>query len=289
MSTHKSIQLSLFFAGILLWPHPALHAGNSPSVEVTPDSQPPKRVGVLSSLTEPPANTSQGLYIRILREAGLSARAVSAEEVKAGVLDELDIFIIGGGSGTKFNTSLGQDGCAIVTEFVRNGGGVLASCAGGYSFVRGHNEALSYLEIANARCVDTENGRWARGKGVVDIAADNAATPSVRMFYANGPIWEITNEPGFGITKALATFVTEVKKDGDPGGVMAGTPAILGGTFGKGRFVLFSAHPEFHSNLGNHPLVSQAARWVVQGPLKQGESVDWKSVFPAAADGQPNP
>lgn len=240
------------------------------------------RVGVLSSLEEPGPNTSQGLYIRILRDAGMEARAVSPEFVKGGGLGRLDLFIIGGGSGTKFNTMLGPEGCDLVEDFVRKGGGALASCAGGYSFVRGHNEALRYLEIANARCVDTENGRWARGKGVVEIEAGNSAKSTLKMFYANGPIWEITNEPGFGLTVPLARFVTEVKKEGDPGGVMAGSPAVLGGTFGEGRFVLFSAHPEFYRNLGNHPLVAQAARWVVRGALRPGETVDWDSVFPDA-------
>lgn len=269
--------------GAFVWLPFAVYAEGPAARSGAQDALPAIRAGVLSSLAEPGANSSQGLYIRILREAGFATAAVSGEAVKAGALDGLDIFIIGGGSGTKFNTSLGRDGCARVEKFVRKGGGVLASCAGGYSFVRGHNEALSFLEIANARCVDTENGRWARGKGVVEIAPGDADSPPLKMFYANGPIWEITAEPGFGVTAALATFVTEVKKEGHPGGAMAGTPAILGGTFGKGRYVLFSAHPEFHARLGNHPLIVDAAHWVVRGALQAGETVDWKSVFPCTA------
>lgn len=241
----------------------------------------PIRVGVLSSKDEPSKNSSQGLYIRILREAGMEAKAVSGEEVRAGALDDLDIFIIGGGSGTKFNKSLGKDGGELVEKFVRQGGGVLASCAGGYSFVRGHNEALGYIEIANAICIDTKDGRWARGKGDVEIETGLATQPTVKMFYANGPLWKITDAPGFGVTKALGSFQTDIKKKNDKGGVMPGTPAVLGGTFGKGRFVLFSAHPEFHWKLGNPPLVVDAARWVVQGELKPGEEVNWQNIFPS--------
>ena len=243
----------------------------------------PIRVGVLSSATEPGSNTSQGLYIRILREAGMEAKAVSGEQVRSGALDDLDIFIIGGGSGTKFNKSLGEEGGKLVEAFVRRGGGVLASCAGGYSFVRGHNDALKYVEVANARCIDYHDGRWARGKGVVELETGDSAKPKLEMYYANGPLWEITDEPGFGVTKALATFSTDIKKGDDKGGVMPGTPAILGGSYGEGRFVLFSAHPEFKWKLGNPPLIVDAAKWVVQGPLKPGEEVDWKSVFPTAA------
>ncbi len=238
------------------------------------------RVGVLSKAAEPGKDTSQGLYLSILGKAGMQARAVSAGEVKGGALDQLDIFIIGGGSGTAFNASLGRDGGRLVEDFVRKGGGAIGSCAGGYSFVRGHNEALRYIEIANARCLDFANGKWARGKGCVEIAPEDPAAPVRKMFYANGPLWEITDEPGFGQVKALARFVTEVKKPGTPGGVMPGTPAILGGTFGCGRFVLFSGHPEFHRKLGNNPLVVAAAQWVVRGPLAPGETIEWRTVFP---------
>lgn len=241
------------------------------------------RVGVLSSAREPGENTSQGLFISILRKAGMKARAVSADEVKNGVLEEFDIFIIGGGSGTAFNASLGPDGGQLVMEFVKKGGGVLASCAGGYSFVRGHNEALKYIEIANARCIDTAGGRWARGKGVVEIIPEESDAPTRKMFYANGPLWEITDAPGFGRIAALARFKTDIKQEGDEGGIMPGTPAILGGSYFDGRFVLFSAHPEFHRELGSNSLIVDAAYWVTSGPLSPDDKIDWNSIFPSQA------
>ena len=169
----------------------------------------------------------------------------------------------------------------MVEAFVKAGGGALASCAGGYSFVRGHNEALRYIEIANAVCIDTEKGRWARGSGRVTIAPEVEGLPSLKMHYANGPLWKITDVPGFGRTEALARFVSDVKKDGDSGGVMPGTPAILGGTFGDGRYVLFSAHPEFKWKQGNTPMIVDAARWVVRGKLAAEEKISYEAVFPS--------
>jgi hypothetical protein len=239
------------------------------------------RIGVLSKTEVPAENTSQGLYIRILRSAGMEAGRVSAEAVKAGALDKLDVFVIGGGSGTTFNKSLGADGGAKVEEFVRRGGGVLGSCAGGYSFVRGHNDALRYIEIANAICIDTDNGRWARGGGTVEIAPVGNGLAPLKMHYMNGPLWKITEEPGFGRTVALARYVTDVKKKDDPGGIMPGTPAILAGTFGEGRFVLFSGHPEFFAKMGNNPMVVDAARWVVQGKMGEHEPIEYRTVFPS--------
>ena len=240
---------------------------------------PKKRVAVLSARKEPSENTSQGLYIRILREAGFEARAINAEEVRATKLAGFDIFIIGGGSGSAFNRSLGPEGGKVVREFIRNGGGALASCAGGYSFAIGRKEELKYISIAQAEVIDSEDGRWARGKGDVEIAPADDRYRTLTMFYANGPLWEIVQQHGADRTVALARFQSDVKKEGDPGGIMPGTPAILGGTFGDGRFVLFSGHPEFYKQLGNQPLVADAARWVTGGPLKSEELIRWAEVF----------
>lgn len=240
-----------------------------------------KRVAVLSAAEVPGENTSQGLYIRILRESGFEAGAINADEVRDRKLEGIDIFIIGGGSGTAFNKSLGPEGGKIVQEFVRKGGGALASCAGGYSFVNGQNEALKYISIAKANVIDSQDGRWARGKGNVEVAPADDRYGSLTMFYANGPLWEISKEQGNDRTVALARFQGDVKKGDDPGGVMPGTPAILGGTYGKGRFVLFSGHPEFYKKMGNQPLVADAARWVTRGELKPDEPIRWDDVFPS--------
>jgi glutamine amidotransferase-like uncharacterized protein len=250
--------------------------------EASADVPAMKRVAVLSSAEKPAENTSQGLYIKILQDAGFDARAINANEVRNHKLEEFDIFIIGGGSGTSFNKSLGADGGKLVQDFIRKGGGALASCAGGYSFVKGHNEALKYIEIAQANCIDFEDGRWARGKRNVEIIPMDARYRPLKMFYQNGPLWESAQEQGNDRTVALARFNSDVKKSDDNRGVMPGTPAILGGTYGDGRFVLFSGHPEFYKRMGNHGFVSDAARWVTRGRLKSDETIRWEDVFPNA-------
>jgi glutamine amidotransferase-like uncharacterized protein len=260
-----------------------LLAGTMMAEETTVVVAQPIRVGVLSAASEPAENTSQGLYIKILNEAGMSARAISGQIVKDGALQAIDVFIIGGGSGTAFNKSLGPDGGANVEKFVKAGGGAVGSCAGGYSFVRGHNDALRYIEIANAECIDTENGRWARGGGEVEIAPEAEGLPRLKMHYMNGPLWKITDVPGFGRTVSLARYVTDVKKEKAPGGIMPGTPAILAGTFGDGRYVLFSAHPEFKKKLGNNPMVVDAVRWAARGKLAAEEKIEFRAVFPSMA------
>lgn len=244
---------------------------------------PKQRVAVLSAVAEPAADTSQGLYIEILRAAGFDAHAINAAEVREKKLAGVDIFVIGGGSGTVFNKSLGPEGGKVVQDFVRRGGGALASCAGGYSFVIGHSEPLKYIEIAQAHCIDFHDGRWARGSAEVELTPADKRYRPLKMFYANGPLWEVVKHTGPDRTVALATFKDDVKRGHDKGGIMPGTPAILGGTYGDGRFVLFSAHPEFHKNLGNRPILVDAAQWVTRGKLKPDEEIKWEEVFPRSA------
>ena len=167
------------------------------------------------------------------------------------------------------------------SSFAR-GGGALASCAGGYSFAIGNNEALKYIAIARANVIDSQDGRWARGKGDVEIAPEDDRYRPLTMHYENGPLWEIAKNQGVDRTVALARFRGDVKKRNDSGGIMPGTPAILGGTYGDGRFVLFSGHPEFFKKLGNGPLVGDAARWVTRGRLKPEEPIRWGDVFPSS-------
>src|SRR3954462_6866347 len=140
-------------------PPSQLLAGSADAGAGTATAVAKKRAAILSSFTEPKENTSQGLYIKILRDAGFDARAISAEEVRTTKLEGCDIFIVGGGSGTAFNKSLGAEGGEVVQEFIRHGGGALASCAGGYSFASGGNDALKYMTIAKANVMDFQDGR----------------------------------------------------------------------------------------------------------------------------------
>jgi glutamine amidotransferase-like uncharacterized protein len=45
-----------------------------------------------------------------------------------------------------------------------------------------------------------------------------------------------------------------------PGGVMPNTPAIIAGTYGQGRVLCFSPHPEYTPGLGD--FIVKAVNWV---------------------------
>jgi hypothetical protein len=52
----------------------------------------------------------------------------------------------------------------------------------------------------------------------------------------------------------MATFKTEIAKNGAPQGVMPGTTAIARGEYGLGRVVCFSPHPELTKGLATFVL-----------------------------------
>ena len=49
--------------------------------------------------------------------------------------------------------------------------------------------------------------------------------------------------------EVIATFETEIARNGAPVGVMKGTTAIAKGKFGSGRVICFSPHPELTTGL----------------------------------------
>ena len=83
---------------------------------------------------------------------------------------------------------------------------------------------------------------------------------TVPIWYAQGPLLAPGGDPDLPDFESLATYVTEIAKNGAPRGVMAGTPAIVRGRFGKGRVVVMGPHPESTKGLGG--FVRAAVRWL---------------------------
>ena len=67
--------------------------------------------------------------------------------------------------------------------------------------------------------------------------------------YAQGPLLAPANRPEIEDYDVIATFETEIAKNGAPTGVMKGTTAIAKGQFGNGRVICFSPHPELTTGL----------------------------------------
>lgn len=181
----------------------------------------------------------------------VSVMRLTADDIRSGVLADLDLVIHPGGSGGGQGRHLGSKGRTQIREFVADGGGFIGICAGAYLASADYTWSLNLLD---AKVVDRKH--WARGKGMVDIGLTRIGQELLRsqrtqipIFYGQGPLLAPGNRPDIEDYEAIAIFDTEIAKNGAPQGVMKGTTAVARGTYGRGRVICFSPHPEMTQGL----------------------------------------
>jgi predicted deacylase/glutamine amidotransferase-like uncharacterized protein len=182
----------------------------------------------------------------LTRKHNFVVRRVCAADVRDGSLSQFDVAIFPGGSMRGQATALQNSGRDAIRGFVKEGGGYVGICAGAY--LASNNYDVS-LRILDADVIDRSH--WARGRGPVPVEFTTEARARFGMsksrhsiLYVNGPIYAPSGDPELPDFQVLARYRGEVTKEGVPGGVMPGTPAIVVSDFGKGRVVCSSPHPE---------------------------------------------
>ncbi|EDY16860.1 biotin apo-protein ligase-related protein-like protein [Chthoniobacter flavus Ellin428] len=200
----------------------------------------------------------------ILTQAGCTVTVFKAEDLSHGVLENKDVVVFTGGSGSKEGNSIGDAGREVVKKFVREGGGYLGICAGAYLACSKFTWSLGLLDA------QTVSQKWRRGRGDVEmeltpegqrLTALPAEKKTVR--YDNGPIIKPAGRTDLTPYEPLALFRTEMAENGTPAGVMVNSPAIVKGQFGKGRVIISSPHPE--QTPGLEIIVEQAVHWLAGG------------------------
>jgi putative intracellular protease/amidase len=186
---------------------------------------------------------------------------VSGKQIVAGALDDYDVVIFSGGSGSKQSAGIGNEGIEAVRKFVKNGGGYVGICGGAFLACSGFTWGLG---IVNAKTVSP---KWQRGKGPVQIeitapgeTVTGFAAGVHEVLYHNGPILKPAGRADLPEYEPLAIFRTELAEHDTPKGAMVNTPAWIRGTCGKGRVLISSPHPEQQE--GMEPFVEHAVRWV---------------------------
>ncbi len=238
-------------AGIfLLHPLAALHAAEAK----------PIRVALFND------DGAFGLGIpRIIEQLGKTAdirvTKCTGQEIAEGALKDFDVVIFSGGSGSKEAAALGDAGRDEVRRFVREGGGYVGICAGAYLACTGFSWGVGVL---NAKTVSS---KWLRGRGEVGIEfmphareATGFSGDQKSIHYANGPIITADKSEGIAPFETLAFFRTELAEHDSPKGAMVNSPAIVRGSFGKGRVISSSPHPE--QTEGMEHFIEHAVRWV---------------------------
>lgn len=196
----------------------------------------------------------------------VSITKLTAEQMRTGSLAGLDILMHPGGSGGEQGRNLDEAGREQVRNFVNQGGGYVGICAGAYLATAHYSWSLNLLD---AKVVDTAH--WKRGKGSVDIELTtagrqllNTPNPKLPILYANGPLLAPAGRADIPDYEEIAAFKTELAENGAPSGVMAGTTAIARGTYGQGRVLCFSPHPEMTT--GIETFVKDAVNYVKRQP-----------------------
>lgn len=224
------------------------------------------------------AGRSRADLTRTLRQMdGLYYREVTAREIRDGALKDFDVLIHPGGSGSRQGRQLAEEGRETVRGFVRNGGGFIGICAGAYLASADYDWSLNILD---ARVLDRKH--WARGTGTVDVGLSDAGKTffgrndaRLKIYYGQGPLLAPADNPTIPDYEVLASYDSEIARNGAPKGVMIGTTAIARGRFGKGRVFCFSPHPEKNRSLDSVLHKAIAAARADRPPSTAKPSAAW--------------
>ena len=168
-----------------------------------------------------------------------------ASDIRAGKLKEIDILVMPGGGSTTQCVTIGEAHHDKIREFLRNGGGYVGTCAGMFNVLQ-INKRLKLLPF------NRYGGAGSSTAYVnVDITPEGAKIlgikPGLRKSrYSGGPVAYAVKDArceGTGIT--LATFKQAVSKKPHQAGKFIGSSAWIYGTFGKGKVIATSFHPEY--------------------------------------------
>lgn len=252
-SSRTLVLLALVLTPIALRAEPAATESAEPKLE-------PVRVALYDHVE---SDRRQRMLEGILtEERGFVCQRVRPEDIRSGVLDEVDVLIMPGGSGSAQARNLEDAGREAVRKFVRNGGSYVGICAGSYL---ASNDYTWSLGLINARVLDRKH--WARGTGPVRLIVTPTGketlaveTPVVEdVHYGQGPLLAPGASTDLPPYETVAIYATEIAKKGAPSGVMVGTTAIARTRFGKGRVICFSPHCEVKD--GPNHLFLEGVRW----------------------------
>ena len=171
-----------------------------------------------------------------LGQLRLAYETLNEKEIKEGRLFDFGFLIVPGGYTQEYSPALGEEGREAIRRFVRQGGGYLGICAGAYLAaekveVPGKPRGLGLIAVQNLR----QSGQGMRTIYLAQHPATRGLPQQITIYYQNGP--EIL--PQEGVAK-IASYRN-------------GRLAVAIGSFGEGKVVIFSPHPEGSITQGIKP------------------------------------
>ncbi|MEM9366119.1 MAG: succinylglutamate desuccinylase/aspartoacylase family protein [Planctomycetota bacterium] len=214
------------------------------------------------------------------QKPGTRVVRLGSHDMRLQVLDQLDVMVFGGGSGSKQAASIRKEGAEALRSFVAAGGGYVGICGGAYLCSAHYPWSLNLVDthvFTGTRVVEGKGPQpmWVRGETTrVDVQLTDqgrrvfADFPErIQIKYHNGPIVSPRLFPGLARYEALAFFRSEQVLHPPQEGTMIDTPAIVRGVFGEGHVISISPHPE--ATEGLEPMVVAAVRAVT--PSQHGD------------------
>ena len=173
-----------------------------------------------------------------------------AEDIRNGKLDGLDLLICPGGGSSRQLRALQEAGQTAVKDFIASGGAYLGICAGCYSVLNNPDRLqLLPFEFFNqgpggSAMLTVEFN--AAGAKMLDILPGNQ-----KVRYSDGPLMRQSEHfcPGSG--EVMAVYRSSVSGAGQECYNFDSTPALICGTYGKGKIVGISFHPESNESTHN--------------------------------------
>ena len=192
---------------------------------------------------------------------------IDAADIAEGFLDEVDVLISPGGSGSGTGSMLGADGLDRVKRFVLDGGGYLGYCAGAYLGTASYEWSLHLLNVASF-----DRAHWARGGAIAKVKIEEKALEIFPEFgdknilfqkFWQGPLLVEGdyNLPGYDV---MLTFLSDIHhRQPRAKGATPGKAWLIKGQVGRqGRVVLCSGHPE--QTPGSRYFTPRLVRWLAK-------------------------
>ena len=163
-------------------------------------------------------------------------KTLSENDIKEGKLKQFDFLIVPGGYTLEYMPALGEAGKEEIRGFVWEGGGYIGICSGAYIAperveVPGRPQGLGIMDIENIR----KSGRGMRKIYLDEHPITQGLGKELEIYYQNGP--EIVAK---GNVEGIAKY-------------KSGKFAIVASSFGKGKVICFSPHPEGSISQGIKP------------------------------------
>lgn len=178
-----------------------------------------------------------------------------AEDIRAGKLKDVDVFVMPGGNSWRQVGVIGTEHVEKVHTFIKNGGGYVGTCAGMYNVIQGKPGVRMNL---------LPYDRYLQGGGPTafvqtEISKEGAQIMGVKpgvyvVRYSGGPlVFPVKSGAKGGEGKTLGVFKTASARNVENEKRFFNAPSVIYGTYGKGKIIATSFHPEYWDS--NHHLM----------------------------------